>query len=176
MRHARRRFRMSGTSAKRQAALAELTRNLLRHGRIRTTVAKAKAAKRTTERLITLGKDGSIHARRRAYAVLRDRQLVKQVFADIAPRFLDCPGGYTRLLKLSSQRRGDGASLALLELTRLPVEAPKAAPKAKTRPQPTPPPSTPAAKPTEAETKPKSKRFFEGLRDLFHPKKGGASS
>lgn len=155
--------------------MSNMTRNLLRHGRIRTTVVKAKQTQRAMDRLITLGKEGSLHARRQAYQVLRDRDLVKQLFAEVAPRFLDCQGGYTRVLKLMP-RIGDGAPQALLELTRLPVVVPTS-PAKKVKPQPSVAPGTPASKeePSEQAQK-KPKRFLEGLRDWFRPKQGGAGS
>lgn len=176
MRHARRELRLGRTSEHSQAMLANMARNLLRHGRIRTTVAKAKVSRRVVDRLITLGKDGSIHARRQAYRILQDRGLVKQLFADIAPRFLDCQGGYTRVLKLDGARHGDGAPMAVLELTRLPAP-PKPAPARKAKPQPAEPakPSpAPRAEP-KAEEKPKPKRFLEGLRGLFGKKRESGS-
>lgn len=171
MRHARRELRLGRTSEHSQATLDNLARNLLRHGRIRTTVAKAKVSRRVVDRLITLGKDGSVHARRQAYRILQDRGLVKQLFADIAPRFLDCQGGYTRVLKLDGARRGDGAQTAVLELTRLPAP-PKPAPARKAKP-----PAEPA-KPTEpkAGEQPKPKGFLDGLRGLFGKKKESGSS
>jgi len=151
-----------------------MARNLVRHGRIHTTVTKGKEAQRVVDRLVSLGKDGSVHARRQAYRVLQDRDLVKRLFADIAPQFLDCSGGYTRLLKLSI-RPGDGAHAALLELTRLPAterpRAPKAAPSATKAPSPTP--STKPAEDATTEEPKKGKGFFEGFREWFKPKQSG---
>ncbi len=171
MRHARHVRRLSRPSEHRQALLSNLASAVLQHGRIRTTVVKAKETQRVIDRLISLGKEGSIHSRRQAFRLLQDRGDVKRLFADIAPRFLDCAGGYTRVLKLSP-RVGDGAPLALLELTRLPVEAPKAPQKAKPERAPREaPPESAAPTPKAAPQKPK--RLFEGLRGLFHPKKQG---
>ena len=174
MRHAKVASRLSRTSGQRKAMVAITAKNLLHHGRIRTTVAKAKQTQQAVDRLISLGKDGSVHSRRQAYRVLRDRTAVKALFAEIAPRFLDCQGGYTRVLKMG-HRLGDGASLALLELTRLPVELPSAPAKAKGQPKPATPPQ-PATKETKEQEGAKPKRFFEGLRELFKTKKGGAES
>lgn len=165
MRHARRELRLGRTSEHSQATLDNLARNLLRHGRIRTTVAKAKVSRRVVDRLITLGKDGSVHARRQAYRILQDRGLVKRLFADIAPRFLDCQGGYTRVLKLDGARHGDGAQTAILELTRLPAPTAVGARKAK--------PAEPAR---PAPEQPKPKGFLDGLRGLFGKKKESGSS
>ncbi len=182
MRHARRVARLSRTSEHREATLANMARNLVRHGRIHTTVTKGKEAQRVVDRLVSLGKDGSVHARRQAYRVLQDRDLVKRLFAELAPQFLDCSGGYTRLLKLSI-RPGDGAHVALLELTRLPAtESPrtpkavaqKSAPSATKTPSPTSQaPSTKRAKDATTEEPKKGKGFFEGFREWFKPKQSG---
>ena len=165
MRHARNNVnRLSRTSEHGKAMLDNTARNVLHHGRIRTTLSKAKATQRVVDRLITLGKEGSIHSRRQAFRVLQDRTLVKRLFGDIAPRFVDVRGGYTRVLRLAI-RQGDGAQTALLELTKLPVEEPAKptkAPKAEAEP------AQPIA-PAEAK---KPKKFFEGLRELFKTKKG----
>ena len=176
MRHANSLNRLSRPSGPRKALMAHMAKNVLRHGKVRTTLTKAKQCQRVIDRLITVGKEGSIHARRRAYRLLQDRQLVKRLFADVAPRFLDCQGGYTRVLKLSP-RLGDGAPEAMLELTRLPVEVPKAQPSSKTTPHKIPSASTsqtPKQEPAEEEAK-KPKRFFEGLREWFQAKKGTPS-
>ena len=149
--------------------LSTLAKSLIERGQLKTTEAKAKEAGRLIDRLITLGKDGSVHARRQAYRVLQDRGLVKRLFADIAPRFLDCPGGYTRIIKLN-HRRGDGASLALLELARIPVDMPASAHPVKTEAAPAPR-AEDASKKSEGEpSKEKPKRFFEGLRGMFKKK------
>jgi len=147
--------------------LANVANALLRHGRIRTTLGKAHEAKRLVDRLITLGKEGSIHSRRQAFRVLQDRDMVKRLFADVAPLFLDSHGGYTRVLKLSP-RVGDGAPQALLELTRVPAKLPKAPAKAKPQEAQAPKAEAPVQAPPEEAKKPK--RFFEGLRGLFRPK------
>jgi large subunit ribosomal protein L17 len=120
--------------------------------------------------LIGLGKEGSVHSRRRAFRILKDRQMVKRLFADIAPRFLDRQGGYTRILKLS-ERHGDNAMIAFLELTRLPAETPKATNQAAKKDTPAPRPSSaPESAPSGAETVEKPKGFFEGLKKLLRPK------
>ena len=175
MRHAKRPGSLSRRSEHNQATLDAMAQNILRHGRIHTTFVKAKRAQPVVDRLITLGKEGSIHSRRQAFRVLQDRGLVKLLFAEIAPRYLDCRGGYTRVLRLNN-RLGDGAMTAMFELTRLPAEAPKAAPKAQAEKatKPGQPAAKPEAKPEEQPQKPK--KFFEGLRDLFGKKKGGAES
>jgi large subunit ribosomal protein L17 len=95
--------------------LRNLVKDLLAHESLRTTEAKAKEARRSAERMITLGKDGSLHARRLALRFLNDKAVVAKVFDEIAPRFVGRPGGYTRIMKLSP-RAGDGAPMAQLEL------------------------------------------------------------
>ncbi len=89
--------------------------DLLRHEKIITTEAKAKEVRGLTERVITLGKRGDLHARRQALRFVYDKHVVDKVFGDLAERFADRPGGYTRIVKLG-QRQGDGARLAQLEL------------------------------------------------------------
>ena len=99
----------------RQALLRGLVTDLMRHERMRTTEAKAKEARPIAEKMITLGKHGTMHARRQALAYMNDKDVVKKLFDEIAPRFADRPGGYTRIIKLGP-RNGDGASMAQLEL------------------------------------------------------------
>jgi large subunit ribosomal protein L17 len=89
--------------------------SLLEHGRVETTDAKAKEVRRIAERVITLGKRGTLHARRRALRVVRSREVAARVFGDLASRFRDRPGGYTRVLKVR-RRVGDAAPLSILEL------------------------------------------------------------
>ena len=174
MRHARGGNRLSRTSEHRDALLSNMAGSLLEHGRIRTTLAKAKESRHVVERLISLGKEGSVHSRRRAYRILKDRALVKRLFADIAPRFLDCRGGYARIVKLS-ERPGDCATVALLELTRLPVATPKRTVKAAAKETPASPAASTAQPKSVAEQPEKPKGFFEGLKKLLHPKeKAGA--
>ena len=175
MRHAKRNQRLSRPSEHREALLGGLVKGLIVHGRIRTTLARAKEAQRLADRLVTMGKDGSIHARRRAYRVLQDRTLVRRLFADIAPTFVDVPGGYTRVTRLAL-RRGDGAQRALLAFSRLPSL--QLAPAAGAKPTPsTPPPSTPQRpQPQPAEATKKPKGFFDGLRDLWTRKKKGSAA
>jgi large subunit ribosomal protein L17 len=89
--------------------------SLLQYERIKTTLAKGKELRSWADRIISLGKKGTLHARRRAFALLRDKGIVKKLFDEIAPRFKDREGGYTRVYKLG-WRRGDGAPLSLVEL------------------------------------------------------------
>jgi large subunit ribosomal protein L17 len=114
MRHRRAGKKLGRDSAHRKALYSNLAGALIEHGRIKTTVAKAKAVKPFAEQMITLGKRGDLHARRLALAELRSQDVVHQLFADVAPRFADRPGGYTRIVKLGP-RYGDAAEMVYLE-------------------------------------------------------------
>jgi large subunit ribosomal protein L17 len=100
--------------AHRRATLRNLVTNLIEKERIQTTLLRAKAARPLAERLITLGKRDSLHARRQAASFLQTPNATKKLFADLAPRFADRPGGYTRIIRVG-WRIGDGAELAILE-------------------------------------------------------------
>jgi large subunit ribosomal protein L17 len=115
MRHRRTVKTLGRTSAHRKATLANLSSALLVNKHIQTTEAKAKAARRFTERLITLAKQATVHARRIASRRLRQKDAVKVLFEEVAPRYKDRNGGYTRVVKLG-QRSGDGAPMAVVEL------------------------------------------------------------
>jgi large subunit ribosomal protein L17 len=115
MRHHRAGKKLGRDSAHRKAMYANLAGSLIEHGRIKTTVAKAKAVKPFAEQMITLGKRGDLHARRLALAELRSQDVVHVLFAEVAPRFADRPGGYTRIVKIGP-RQGDSARMAYLEL------------------------------------------------------------
>ena len=115
MRHARAGKKLGRDSAHRKALYSNLAGALIEHGRIKTTVTKAKAVKPLAEQMITLGRRGDLHARRQATAFLRSRDVVHKLFADVAPRFKDRPGGYARIVKLGP-RPGDAAEMAYLEL------------------------------------------------------------
>jgi large subunit ribosomal protein L17 len=115
MRHAKAGKKLGRDAAHRKALYSNLAGALITHGRIETTEAKAKAVRPYAERMITLGKRGDLHARRQAMAELRSNDVVHRLFADVAPRFAERDGGYTRIVKLGP-RQGDAASMALLEL------------------------------------------------------------
>jgi large subunit ribosomal protein L17 len=115
VRHARAGKKLGRDSAHRKALYSNLAGALLEHGRIQTTEAKAKAVKPFAEKLITLGKRGDLSARRKALSELRSPDVVSHLFAEIAPRFAERPGGYTRIVKLG-QRQGDAAEMVYLEL------------------------------------------------------------
>ena len=107
--------KLGRTTPHRRAMLRNLTTDLLREGRIETTVTRAKETRRMAEKLITLGKRGDLHARRQALAYIFDESVVTKVFEEIAPEYADRQGGYTRILK-KGPRRGDGAEMAIIEL------------------------------------------------------------
>jgi large subunit ribosomal protein L17 len=107
--------RLGGSPAHQKQLLANLARDLYRHGRIKTTEAKAKALRPYAEKLITKAKRGDLHARRQVLSELHDRDVVAYLFDEVAPRFADRDGGYTRILKLGP-RKGDNAQMALIEL------------------------------------------------------------
>ncbi|MGZ4407412.1 MAG: 50S ribosomal protein L17 [Gaiellaceae bacterium] len=115
MRHRRAGKKLGRDSAHRRALYSNLAGALIEHGRIKTTQAKAKAVKPFAEQMITLGKRGDLHARRLALAELRSQDVVHQLFAEVAPRFAERPGGYTRIVKLGP-RLGDAAEMVYLEL------------------------------------------------------------
>ena len=102
-------------STHRKAMLRNLVTDLLREGRIQTTEHRAKEAIRQAEKMITLGKRGDLHARRQALAYIYDESVVTKLFEDIAPKYADRQGGYTRILKLGP-RQGDNAEVVFLEL------------------------------------------------------------
>src|SRR4051812_22532503 len=114
MRHLKRTAKLGRTGEHRNAMLANMVCSLIKHKRVTTTVPKAKAARSVAEKLVTLGKSGTLHDRRLASARLHQEDAVKTLFADIAPTFKDRPGGYTRIIRLN-QRQGDAAQLAILE-------------------------------------------------------------
>ena len=120
MRHRLSRRQLGRTASHRKALIHNQVTDLLRHDRIVTTEAKAKEVRPIAERVITLGKRGDSAARRRAGAVLTDRKVLRRLFDEVAPRFQDRPGGYTRIVKLGP-RLGDGARMAQLELVEGPV-------------------------------------------------------
>jgi len=124
----RKRGRQLGRNTKHRLALfRNLATSLMEHERIETTEAKAKELRGITDRLITLGKQGTLHARRGALRVLRTKETVSKLFDDIAKRFADRHGGYTRIIK-TRQRPGDAAKLVAIELVETGAESQSTAP------------------------------------------------
>jgi len=116
MRHLKAGRKLGRNASHRLALMRNLARALFEHERIITTVEKAKEARPFVEKLITLAKKGTLHARRLALAQLRDKEMLGKLFKEIGPRYLDRPGGYTRIIKRSQRRLGDGGKTAFLEL------------------------------------------------------------
>lgn len=115
MRHKVAGRKLSRATDHRMALCRNLVTDLLRHEKIVTTEAKAKEARPLAEKIITLGKQGNLHARRQALSFVYDKQVVDKLFSEIGPRYAQRPGGYTRVVKLGP-RLGDGAPMAQLEL------------------------------------------------------------
>ena len=115
MRHLKKGRKLNRSPSHRLAMLRNMATSLLRHDRITTTDAKAKELRRWADWLITLGKDGSLHARRRALSFIQDKAVVARLFSELGPRFQDRNGGYTRIVKIG-RRRGDAAPLSVIEL------------------------------------------------------------
>jgi large subunit ribosomal protein L17 len=115
MRHRVKGRKLSRTASHRSALMKNLAASLLKHKRIRTTVAKAKEARSFVETLITKAKKNDLPAKRHVMRFIHDKEIVKELFADIVPKIGDRPGGYTRLIKLRN-RKGDAADVAILEL------------------------------------------------------------
>ena len=134
MRHLKRTAKLGRTSEHRNAMLANLVCSLIEHKRVTTTLAKAKAARSVAEKLVTLGKSGTVHDRRLAVARLHQESAAKILFKDIAPAFKDRKGGYTRIVRLE-QRQGDAAQRAILEWVDFSPVATEPAPAAETKPE-----------------------------------------
>ena len=117
MRHKKAGKKLGRTWEHRKAMYRNMAKSLVEHERIRTTEIKAKEIRKLAEKLIGFGLENTVHSRRMAFKVLENRTLVKKLFDELAPRFADIPGGYTRITKLSHPRRGDNAPLAMVEFT-----------------------------------------------------------
>ncbi len=150
MRHRKKTINKLGrTTAQREALLAHLVCNLIIVGRIKTTLAKAKAARQMAEKMVTLGKKNTLASRRLAISRLRRKDVVKDLFDNVAPTFTDRAGGYTRIMKLG-QRVSDSSEMALLEWVNHVPKAPKVKKDAKAE--------EPAAPAAPAEKKPRAKK------------------
>src|ERR1700730_15834158 len=154
MRHLKAGRKLGRNAPHRLALMRNLTRALFTHDRIITTVEKAREARRFVEKLITLAKKNTLHARRLALARLPDRDMVDKLFAEIAPRYHDRPGGYTRIIKRHERRLGDGGKTAFLELlkegeTKVRIREPGPAPTPRvTAPETRPAPEAPSPPPS----------------------------
>lgn len=185
MRHKKSKFQLNRFTSWRRATLKSLVKNLLIHQSIRTTKTRARAVKPLVDKIITLGKDNSLSAKRAAYRILGDHRLVSLLFTDIAPRFNNRDGGYSRLLNLA-RRRGDNAEMVILELTEIKKKEYKKIKKEKAaQPEDSEKPQIPAEeKIITDESKPKTetsvkeekkpphakkpmKSFLDGIRNIF---------
>ena len=122
MRHAKSGRKFNRTSSHRKSMFANMAVALIKHEQIKTTLPKAKDLRRVVDRLVTLGKRGDLHARRQALAVLRDRGIAAKLFGELAERYKDRPGGYTRVLK-AGFRYGDMAPMGVIEFVDRNTEA-----------------------------------------------------
>ena len=176
MRHQKKSVKLGRTAEHRKALLANQVCSLIEHRRIKTTLAKAKAVRPLAERMVTLGKNGSVHARRNALSILRHKDAVKKLFDEIAPASTERNGGYTRIIRLG-QRKSDSAAIAFIEWIDAPqVVEEKPAEEKKTKrkeaePKPekkarlkeheeAPAKGAPPAAPAPEEAKPKKRRWF----------------
>jgi len=160
MRHLKRTAKLGRTGQHRNAMLANMVCSLILHKRITTTLAKAKAARSVAEKMVTLGKCGTLHDRRLAAARLHQEEAVKILFDEIAPSQKERHGGYTRILRLQC-RQGDASQRAILEWVDIPraAETPaetKPAEETKPAPEPTPAPQEQPAPAPEAKTEAKT--------------------
>lgn len=115
MRHGKKHNHLGRTTSHRKAMLANMASSLIKHKRISTTLAKAKALRVYVEPIITKSKNDTTHSRRTVFAYLQDKEVVSELFRDVAPKVANRPGGYTRIIKLNN-RLGDNAEMALIEL------------------------------------------------------------
>ncbi|MBM3880998.1 MAG: 50S ribosomal protein L17 [Verrucomicrobia bacterium] len=142
MRHRKRTAKLGRTGEHRNRMLANLVCSLIRHRRVTTTLAKAKAARSVAEKIMTLAKSGTLHHRRLAAARLfQDEDAVRVLFNELAPTHRERNGGYTRVVKLQ-QRQGDAAAVAILEWVEPAAQAQTAAPEPTPEPKPSAAPST----------------------------------
>jgi large subunit ribosomal protein L17 len=180
MRHAKKRHQLNRFSSWRKATLNSLARSILLYQSIKTTQAKAKAAQPLIEKLISWGRQNTLFARRQAYQLLNDHKLVHLLFTEIAPLFNNRASGFTRIIPFA-QRRGDGASLVIFELTEKKIKAKK---EKKPKKEKLAPPLQQEQQPPELKEKPKTstavlekekkeekqkpaKGFLKGIRGIF---------
>lgn len=170
MRHRRKNIKFSRPRAQREALMRSLLRTLIIYESIRTTESKAKSLRPHIDKLIEWGKDNTLHTRRLAYRILNDHRLVKKLFKDIAPRFMNTNGGYTRIIDVG-RRKGDGAKVSIIEFTKIEKKLKSKKSKGKkdkvvsTQVEKKEEPSL------EKEIRPQ-KKFFQGLKNIFKKGKG----
>src|SRR6266568_1007566 len=160
MKHRKKTIKLGRTAEHRKALLANQVCSLIEHQRIKTTLAKAKAVRPLAERMVTLGKNGSLHARRNALSILRQKNAVKKLFDEIAPASTERNGGYTRIVKLG-QRRSDSARMAFIEW----VDAAAAAIEEKPAEEKKARRKEPKPEPKQKEAKREEPKLAEGKRE-----------
>ena len=132
MHHGKAGSKLGRTSSHKEAMLRNMVTSIIKHERIRTTDMKAKELRKVAEKMITLGKKGSLHARRQALAVVRDKDMVSKLFGELTERYRNRAGGYTRIVK-AGYRFGDNAPVSILEFIPDEKKKEKAKPKAKSK-------------------------------------------
>jgi large subunit ribosomal protein L17 len=167
VRHKRLGRKLGVVTKHRIAMLRNMVTDLLRYERIKTTDTRAKELRRVAEKTITLAKQGTLHARRRAATIVRDKEVLKKLFDEIAKKYKDRPGGYTRIVKLGT-RRGDNAPISMIELVEEAFE-----PKRKKKPRSVPKESMPVKE--AAEAKSQKKEAAEELGLIEEEKSEGAT-
>jgi len=171
VRHRRRSKKLGRQPAHRKATVISLVESLIKYKRIETTLTKAKEARRLAEKVITLGKKDTLHARRHVYSFFKDRDIVGIVFKDLAPLFSKRPGGYTRVMRMRI-RPGDGAQMAILEWIEKKEVKPEAKPEPKKEPEKPKVEQKPPEAPKQTGSHKQKKGFLGGLRKIFGDKKG----
>lgn len=161
MRHRRTNKKFSRPRAQRNALIRSLLRSLLIYESIQTTQAKAKGLRPWVDKLIEWGKDNTVHTRRLAYQLLNDHRLVKRLFDTLAPRYTETPGGYTRIIPLKN-RPGDGATIAIMELTKK-TEQKKTSSKKKSKESEEPKAKTASS----TKDKPAKENLISGVKGMF---------
>jgi large subunit ribosomal protein L17 len=153
MRHRKFGVKLNRTTSHRQAMFRNMVTSLLKHDRIRTTDAKAKELRRWADHMVSLAKQGDLHARRQALTIVREKDVVHRLFEKVQENFGDRSGGYTRIIKIG-RRPGDAAPLVLVEMVTREPSTPKRTPKKKVKPAPAP--QTPVVEKPAAESAPVS--------------------
>lgn len=171
MRHKRVGRKLGVVTKHRRAMLRNMITDLLRHEKIKTTDTRAKELRRVAEKTITIAKEGTLHARRKAASIVRDKEVLKKLFDEIAKKYRDRPGGYTRIIKLGI-RRGDNAPISLVELVEETSE-PKRKKKSKAAPKKQQPKTEPS-KTEKAEVKSQKKEAAEELGLTEEAPRGGS--
>lgn len=168
MRHQKTGRKLGRNSSHRKAMFGNMVTSLFKHEQIETTDSKAKELRPIAEKLVTLAKQGDLHARRQAFAVMRDKAVTHKLFEDLKERFLDRQGGYTRIIK-KGQRKGDGATVSIIQLVTKEEGRKKSKKKAKSAVSPTPKEAKEGS--PKKETKPEKEEIPVATTDQSTPDK-----